>query len=295
MPNETLMGATVRLTSAMEAVAAIAAHVRVESEGIDVEPRVRELLAAIVTEIVGELPALDDGSGAQTVGMVRALLRQAADLVDEPGRTGPWAHVDEALLQGMGRLSMAIAGAFRAAEGTLDGFGARLAAPGSAFLDVGTGTGWLAIATARAYPAARVAGIDLFAPALDLARRNVAAEGLEDRVELQLLDVVDLDAKGVYDAIWLPMPFLPGDVVPGALAASVRALRSGGWVLAGMFAAPPDRLSQLLLDLRTVRSGGHPWQPEEIVEMIGRHGFDDVREVPRTWAAPVRLYAGRRP
>jgi hypothetical protein len=60
-----------------------------------------------------------------------------------------------------------------------------------------------------------------------------------------------------------------------------------------MFAGPPDRLSQLLLDLRTVRSGGHPWSPEEIVDLMTSAGFGEAREVARTWAAPVRLFAGR--
>ena len=62
--------------------------------------------------------------------------------------------------------------------------GDRLAGPAE-ILDVGTGVGWLAVALARAYADARVVGIDIFEPALDLARANVSAENLQDRIELR--------------------------------------------------------------------------------------------------------------
>jgi hypothetical protein len=117
---------------------------------------------------------------------------------------------------------------------------------------------------------------------------------MEGRVELRRQDVVALDEDERYEAVWLPLPFIPQAVVGSALAAIGRVLRPGGWVLAGTFAAPDDRLSQLLVDLRTVRSGGHPWPADELLGAIRAEGFTDAREVPRTWAAPVRLYAGRR-
>jgi hypothetical protein len=66
-------------------------------------------------------------------------------------------------------------------------------------------------------------------------------------------------------------------------------------VLPGTFAGPDDRLSALLVDLRIVRSGGHPWRADELAAAMTAAGFDDVGEVARTWAAPVRLFAGRRP
>ncbi len=226
--------------------------------------------------------------------MARAFLRAAVDLVDDPGRRGNWAVVDPQLLQGMGRLSGAIATAIRAAEDDLEDLSAMLRSPGAALLDVGTGTGWLSIALAQTYPSARVVGLDLFETALELARQNVASEGLAGRVELRLQDVTQLAEENIYDVIWLPLPFLPRDVVEPAMSAARRALKPGGWLLPGMFAGPPDRLSQLLLDLRTVRSGGHPWSPKEIVDLITGGGLGEAREVPRTWAAPVRLYAGRR-
>ena len=78
------------------------------------------------------------------------------------------------LLQGIGRMSMSVAAAIRAAGG------ARSRSLASSWPDrygswtSGTGVGWLAVALARAYPEARVVGIDIFPPALELARANVS-------------------------------------------------------------------------------------------------------------------------
>lgn len=295
---EALLATAVGLGTSLEAAAALAAHLRVVDEGLPVDPEVARLLAAVAAELLGTDRAdagADSLAAPAVVGMVRAWLHQAAELVDDPGRSGTWDRVDPALLQGLGRLSMAIADAVRAAGAHLDGLTTALASPGASILDVGTGTGWLAIALARANPAATVVGIDVFEPALTLARANVAASGLGDRVELRHQDVADLADAARYDAVWLPLPFLPPGVVPTALARGYQALRPGGWLLPGAFAGPPDHLSQLLVDLRTARCGGRSWPADELLALLADAGFAVPAEVPRTWAAPVRLFAARRP
>jgi 2-polyprenyl-3-methyl-5-hydroxy-6-metoxy-1,4-benzoquinol methylase len=289
-----VMRSAARLGSSLEALAALAAYLRVETEQLAVDPRVHDLLRAVALEVLGEEPDLTRAQGAPVVGMTRALLAQSAELVADPGRAAGWTPDDDALLQGIGRMSAPIAGVIAGASGDLDGLANALQAPGAAVLDVGTGTGWLAIALAQAFPAASVVGIDIYERALALARQNVAAAGLADRIELRIEDASRLVAGDTYDAIWLPMPFLPRDTVPSIMAAAVAALRPGGWLLPGTFAGPPDALSRLLVDLRTVRAGGHPWDGADLVDEMTRHGVDDAHEVERTWTAPVRLYAGRR-
>jgi len=293
MASSGLMGTAVELGASVDALAALAAHVRLETEGIDADPAVRGLLAAIAAEVTAGAAA-DDPAAAPVVGLARAFLRQATELVEQPGRAGSWEQVDEDLLQGMGRLSMAVVDAFATAEDQLDGLGERMATDGARFLDVGTGTGWLAVAVARRHPGAHVVGLDIFEPALALARANVAAEGLEDRVELRQQDVAALADAASYDAVWLPLPFLPRAVTEPALAACARALRPGGWLLAGTFAGPPGRLAELLVDLRTVRAGGHPWRDDELLAVLAAAGYADIGEVPRQWTAPVRLFVGQR-
>jgi SAM-dependent methyltransferase len=302
----TLMRTAVGLGSSLEALAALAAHLRVTGEGIDVDPRLRALLAEVAHELLGDGEADTGGpAAAAVIGMTRALLAQARDLVADPGRTDGWVADDIRLVQSMGRQSMSIVEAFGVAAGTLDGLGAALGAEGARFLDVGTGSGWLAIALAQARPNLHVVGLDVLPSPLSLARRNVTDTGLEERVELRRQDVTTLEEDESYDAVWLPLPFLPEAIVPAALDAARRTLRPGGWLLAGTFAGPTegplagprintDHLGRLLVDVRTVRSGGHPWAPAELVEMIAKHGFTDAAELPRTWSAPVGLYVGRR-
>jgi SAM-dependent methyltransferase len=299
MASQHLMASAVRLGASVDALAALAAFVRLETENLPADPVVRELLQQIAAEIVddgaadtGAVP--DPATASPVIGLARAFLRQAAELIENPGRSGGWDQVDAPLLQSMGKLSMAISGAIMTAERRLPDLGARLGAGAEGtFLDVGTGTGWLAIAMARSHPTLAVTGIDIFSPSLDLARTNVREAGLDSRVELLMQNATELSEDQQFDAIWLPLPFLPGTIVEAVIAAAARALRPGGWLLPGTFIGPDDRLSQLLNDLRIVRSGGHPWRPDEITGMLTAAGFAEVQEIPRSWAAPVQLWAGQ--
>jgi len=282
-----------RLGAASDALAALGALIRIETEGLDADPEVRAALRAIAAELLGD-PAVDPVRDAPVLGLAQTFLAQGAELLANPGRAGAWNQVDARLLQGIGRMSMSVAGAIRSAAEQTPGLGDRLAGPAE-FLDVGTGVGWLAVALARQYPGARVVGIDIFEPALELARGNVAAEHLQDRIELRRQDVLSLDQRPVFDVVWLALPFLPAAIVPPALAAVYGALKPGGWLIAGTFAAAgPDRLAELLMDLRTVRSGGKPWTATDLLPRLAAAGYQDTGHVSRTWAAPVHLYLGRR-
>ncbi|HEY5882864.1 MAG TPA: class I SAM-dependent methyltransferase [Nakamurella sp.] len=294
MPAADWLATAVRLGAQVDTLAAIAAYARLHADGTPADPAVGELLSAITAEVVGPgSEDVDRAVAAQVIGLARTFLRQALELIDNPGRRGGWELVDVPLLQSIGRLSMGVADAIGAFERAVPDFADRLIAPGARLLDIGTGTGWLAIALARAHPTLEVVGIDIFEPALELARVNVDGSGLADRIELRRQDAVTLDGTDRYDAIWVPLPFLPRQAVEPVLAAAHRCLRPDGWVLPGILTGPPGQLGQLLTDVRTVRSGGHPWQPEEILRMLRTTGFADGQEVPRSWPAPVRLFAGR--
>src|SRR3954468_23262314 len=56
---------------------------------------------------------------------------------------------------------------------------------GGSILDVGTGTAQIPIALCRDDPRALVVGLDLADAMLELARRNVDAAGLGDRIRLE--------------------------------------------------------------------------------------------------------------
>ena len=89
-------------------------------------------------------------------------------------------------------------------------------------LDFGTGTGCLAIHLATECPAARLHAVDLFEPALALARTNVTAHGLAERVTLHLGDGFSSLPAGLrFDLIVSNPPYIPAGEIAG-LQAEVR-------------------------------------------------------------------------
>ena len=66
---------------------------------------------------------------------------------------------------------------------------------GGSFLDVGTGTGILAIAAARLFPDARIVACDTDADAVAIARENALANKVSDAIEFHVGSVDDLTAS----------------------------------------------------------------------------------------------------
>jgi 2-polyprenyl-3-methyl-5-hydroxy-6-metoxy-1,4-benzoquinol methylase len=73
--------------------------------------------------------------------------------------------------------------------------------PAALIADIGCGGGWSCIGMARAYPKALVHGFDLDQASVVLARRNIEAEGLSDRVQVFQEDASNLDLRGRYDLV----------------------------------------------------------------------------------------------
>lgn len=80
-------------------------------------------------------------------------------------------------------------------------------------LDVGTGTGAIALALATHLPQAQVIAVDLSPEALEVARENAAALHLETRVDLLLSDLLTglatKDQVAAFDAIVSNPPYIP--------------------------------------------------------------------------------------
>lgn len=78
--------------------------------------------------------------------------------------------------------------------------------------DVGTGSGAIAVAIAVREPRARVVAIDRSADALEVARVNVRAHGVADRVELRRGDLLAPMHETV-DVVAANLPYLRDDVL----------------------------------------------------------------------------------
>lgn len=70
--------------------------------------------------------------------------------------------------------------------------------PEGAVLEIGCGTGRNLIAAGRAWPQARLYGVDISAEMLDTARRTVKKAGMADRVVLAQGDACMFDARALF-------------------------------------------------------------------------------------------------
>lgn len=132
-------------------------------------------------------------------------------------------------------------------------------------LDVGTGSGAIALAIADEHPTARVTAIDLSSDALEVARANAAAtgldvvfecrdlrKGLEGRYDLVVSNPPYVGAdeiEGLEPEVrdWEPRIATVGDEHTGLLASAARdALRPGGFLVLEIADGHARRVSALL-------------------------------------------------
>ncbi|MDQ3822717.1 MAG: methyltransferase domain-containing protein, partial [Actinomycetota bacterium] len=108
-----------------------------------------------------------------------------------------------------------------------------LSDPPARVADVACGCGRSTIALARAYPNARVDGLDLDEPSIAKARRNLAGSGVEDRVAFHHRDAADPELAGRYD-LALIFEALHDMSRPVDVLQAIRALLAeGGSVIVG--------------------------------------------------------------
>ena len=74
-------------------------------------------------------------------------------------------------------------------------------------LDVGTGSGILALSMARVFEAAEVLGVDVSPDALEVARQNAQKQGLSDRVDFRVSNWYG-EVNGQFDLIVSNPPYL---------------------------------------------------------------------------------------
>jgi SAM-dependent methyltransferase len=276
----------------IQALAALGAELRMRQDGSG-DPRVRDSLHDVVEAIDPSLfDALTTDEQRVVLGLIQLVFLNAGDLLDRPTRTPGWNYTEPEFLEAQGRASRGNIAMIQALAAQRPDLAAATRRPGR-ILDVGTGVAHLAIEAARTWPALHVVGIDVWEPALALARANVAASDVADRIELRMQSVVDLRETNCYSLAWLPAPFISREIFQVALTRVRDALQPGGWLIIGQYGIPDDALGHALACLQIVRSGGYPWQADEVTDLMLERGFDRVEVVPGP--AGLDLTLGRLP
>jgi SAM-dependent methyltransferase len=235
---------------------------------------------------VGDLRELAPPQRAIVIALLRSTLKQAADLVDDPGRAPGWSFTDPDVLDGWGRGSAMVPAVFARSEELA---GVRH------FLDIGTGVGLLAVAAAGVWPDSHIVGIDAWEPSLDRARANVRAAGLDDRITLRHQNMTELDDVETYDCAWVPTFFMTEDILTQALPKVFRSVQPGGWIVLGRLVPPPDPIAEATLRLRTIRSGGCDLDSERAAKLLEQVGCVDVHPLPNSGPITLDYVLGRRP
>jgi 2-polyprenyl-3-methyl-5-hydroxy-6-metoxy-1,4-benzoquinol methylase len=270
------------LCAAAFMMGALGAELRLEQEGgkgdLQIRAAIKEAVGAIGLD---GLEALEPAQRAVAIGQLTYALQEALDLIREPQRAAGWAYQDATILMDRGRGSRAMGQVIAGLAQRRPALAALLEAE-CRFLDIGTGVGFIAIEAAKRWPKMSVTGIDIWEPALKLAESNIAAEGVAERVNLRRQSIAELDDEGAFDLIWMPSMFLPLPVIEAALPRVVRALAPGGALILATYAPPPGPFGRFTRKLLTVRSGGHPWDQEEMTAYLRRLDIVDIEPVTLT-------------
>lgn len=247
--------------------------------------------------VPGLAPLLGPDAKEVLLAQLRSTDLQSRQLVDgarHGNLVAGWQHTDPMLLEAQGRSGKGAIPAMVQAIGQNPELAARLGRPSASFLDVGVGVGVIAIELCRAFPTLRVVGLEPAAAPLALARRNVAAEDLADRIELRQQGVQDLQDREAFDLAFVAQVFIPDGAFEAGLANVWRALRPGGWLQMPVISATGDDLEAVLSRLRNVLWGGGARLPEQVAETARQVGFTGVQIVAPTPGGTLRAVVAQR-
>jgi ribosomal protein L11 methyltransferase len=119
---------------------------------------------------------------------------------------------------------------------------------GASFLDVGTGTGILAIAAAKLFPEVRIAACDTDPEAIAIARENARLNGVAERIDFQVGSVDESGREPATASADFVCANLTADVISKLLPALTGA-SCGRLVLSGILDSQVDAIVDQLHDL----------------------------------------------
>jgi len=183
----------------------------------------------------------------------------------------------------------------------------RLWEGGARHLEIGCGAANALLSLLCAIPALSAVGVEVDGSALAVARRRARELGVEDRVELRHTDARDLAEEASFDSANWSQQFFPAEGRGEVLAAALRALKPGGYLLATMFGDAPGSAEALrepagrsyALDRLAYGGWGVPvLGTEELREQVEGAGFEVLRTAsppPNPLMVSRGLMLARRP
>lgn len=182
-------------------------------------------------------------------------------------------------------------------------------------LDVATGTGDLAIELARRIPGSEVLAVDLSEGMLEVARRKVAARGLDGRISLREEDAEHLTLPDAsVDAATVAFGVRNFGDVSAGLRELARTIKPGGAVVILEFSRPRNRVFRRLYELYTGKllpriggavsrdkrayeylpaSVGEFPAPERFLALMEQAGFNHCRARSQSFGI-AQIYIGER-
>lgn len=168
-------------------------------------------------------------------------------------------------------------------------------------LDIGAGTGTLAMMLKRVAPAAEVVALDADPDILEIAREKSEKDGVEIRLVHGFSNALPFEDKS-FDRVLSTLFFhhLTGEAKRGTAAEIARVLRPGGELHVADLGRPSDPLMGALVMSVRVFDGFEQTRDNvngALPEIFAAAGLDDVSEGDRfrTAVGTVALYRARRP
>lgn len=195
-----------------------------------------------------------------------------------------WYQADEVIINSWGTLSQSFANNFILDDPRLV---QRLSKPGAIFLDAGAGTANISLQMCKIYPNLTAVAIDCVEKPLVIAKQNIHAAGLTDRIKLRKTLLQNLNDKALYDVVWLPQVYYSDVDFLEGLQVIWHALKPSGMIYVGALSFDQENLSNLIAQFNNATYGSLRYV-NNVTTSFANAGFIEIK----TFDASNKLFNG---